>query len=424
MFKGFWGQGVPHANGRCGQVALLRQAPMLLDKLGNQQYDQLRLELALDTHTALEGVDFSLVLPTRESVRAGMAKSMRQGMFRNSYGHRRLNRGKKRGHGSSSNSPSCATDDCDHQPAKGCSRGMCALCCDAMWWDEQADGGTTATACKRHQGTGGPDSLGGCLLDEYATRVDCAATQVADFINGPGDTWFPTQECDPRKEVVFDAVLWTDGGRSGGQSVVEWCFVLVDDEGDILPTCTVSQLTRASFCRFITSKARCDAQGLASTVGPLLRSVVDLAMHGVVHKRTGKVVRVQFPSLVGDMEALVHLVGKSIGTPQHCAWCDAALSQKGAALGSGGPWGDLATGCGAGCVGVRPMGEWMRQWRELVLPLVQQGGITTDYRKKTDGINDERPCLYRYKEKPTTTSPSSYGAAAAARQQVSAHVHA
>ena len=192
---------------------------------------------------------------------------------------------------------------------------MCALCCDAMWWDEQGESGTTARPCARHQGADGPKSLGGCLLDEYGTRVDCAATQVADFINGKGDGWFPTQEEDPREEVVFDAVLWTDGGRSGGQSVVEWCFVLVDDAGVILPTCSVSQLTRSSFCRFITSKAKCDAHGLASTVGPLLRSVVDLGMHGAVHERTGKVVKVRFPSLVADMEALVQLVGKSIGTP-------------------------------------------------------------------------------------------------------------
>ena len=393
----------------------------MLTSLGNQKYEQLRTELALGSRTIVDGVDFSLVLPARRSVRADMAKSMREGMFRHSYGHRRI---KKRSLPSSQPSNSCATHDCINQAAMECSRRMCALCCDAMWWGDEGEPGTAARSCARHQGADGPKSLGGCLLDEYSTRVDCAATQVADFINGKGDGWFPTQEEDGRDEVVFDAVLWTDGGRSGGQSVVEWCFVLVDDAGDILPTCSVSQLTRASFCRFITSKAKCDAHGLASTVGPLLRAVVDLGMHGVVHERTGRVVKVRFPSLVADMEALVQLVGKSIGTPRHCPWCDAALAQASAALGSDGPWGDLCEGCGADWVGARPMGEWMRKWKALVLPLVQQGKATGDFRRKTDGMSDARPCLYRYKEKPTEVSPSVYGAAAAARQQAHTPMHA
>ena len=94
------------------------------------------------------------------------------------------------------------------------------------------------------------------------------------------------------------------------------------------------------------------------------------------------------------------------------------------APGSDGPWGDLGTGCGADCGGVRPMGEWMRKWKALVLPLVQQGKAKGDFRRKTDGMSEARPCLYRYKEKPTQDSPSYYGVAAAARQQANAPMHA
>ena len=69
---------------------------------------------------------------------------------------------------------------------------------------------------------------------------------------------------------------------------------------------------------------------------------------------------------------------------------------------------DLCTGCGADCGKVRPLGEWMRKWKALVLPLVQEGKAKGDFRRHTDGMSEARPPLYRYKEKPTQVSPSNY----------------
>ena len=52
-------------------------------------------------------------------------------------------------------------------------------------------------------------------------------------------------------------------------------------------------------------QGKCDDDGLASTTGPLLRTAVDLGMHGVVHQATGCVVKVEMEALVADMDALM-----------------------------------------------------------------------------------------------------------------------
>jgi hypothetical protein len=92
-------------------------------------------------------------------------------------------------------------------------------------------------------------------------------------------------------------------------------------------------------------QGKCDDDGLASTTGPLLRTAVDLGMHGVVHQATGCVVKVEMEALVADMDALMRLVGKVVSAAAHCPFCDATLENyrhKGRR--ADGPWGDLQTG--------------------------------------------------------------------------------
>ena len=73
--------------------------------------------------------------------------------------------------------------------------------------------------------------------------------------------------------------------------------------------------TRGATCAMLQGK--CDDDGLASTTGPLLRTAVDVGMHGVVHKGTGCVVKVDLGSLVADMDALVRLVSKVVSAAAH-----------------------------------------------------------------------------------------------------------
>ena len=98
----------------------------------------------------------------------------------------------------------------------------------------------------------GPESLGGCLLNEFDARIDDAAAFYEEFVNTTADKWVHTK-LEGKEEVTVKAVLWTDGGTSGGQNVIEWCCVLVDDGAEVFD-CSVSELTKASFCRFITAK--------------------------------------------------------------------------------------------------------------------------------------------------------------------------
>ena len=88
------------------------------------------------------------------------------------------------------------------------------------------------------------------------------------------------------EEAVVKAVLWFDGGRSGGHDVLEWCLVLADDPGAVFGK-TVSLLTRSTFQRCTTLKGKCNADGIAKTVGPLLRIITDLGMYGIPHERCG-----------------------------------------------------------------------------------------------------------------------------------------
>ena len=124
------------------------------------------------------------------------------------------------------------------------------------------------------------DSRGGTRAsDRYEARIDDPVAAVEEFVNGVADAWVrhTTQEV-----VRVRGVAWFDGGRSGGHDVTEWCLVLVDDKAEVFD-CTVSQLTTASFCRFVTVKAKCNAAGLTQVVGPVLRAMVDLGLYGAVH---------------------------------------------------------------------------------------------------------------------------------------------
>ena len=103
-----------------------------------------------------------------------------------------------------------------------------------------------------HQPADGPQSLGGCLLDEFDARVDDAAAFYEEFVNTTAEQWV-RKKLRGKTEATVKAVLWTDGGTSGGQNVIEWCCVLVDDAAEVFE-CSVTELTRASFCRFITAK--------------------------------------------------------------------------------------------------------------------------------------------------------------------------
>lgn len=358
-------------------------------------------------------------LPPWDVARGDIARSMQLGIYKHSYGHRQ-NAGdsKKRALAGAQ----CA--GCANQAAQRCVRSMCAICCDGLWWKD-THGGAAPTQCPAHQAKDGPQSLGGCLLDEYDARVDDPAAFMEEFLNTTADQWVRTNLAG-KTEVTVSAVLWTDGGTSGGQNVIEWCCVLVDDSGRVFD-CTVSELTRLSFCRFITAKGKCDATGLASTVGPLLRSVVDLGLHGVVHRGTGCVLKVRMDALVADMDAHVRLVGKVVSTPAHCPWCDAALeSCRSKGEQQHGPWGDLQTGCGGAAHGNgRRYGRCMATFVEKVLPLVQQNegrpptqwkaATGLPFRTETGGQGHERPALYQYHRRVVPTSPSKWGQEAAGR---------
>ena len=78
------------------------------------------------------------------------------------------------------------------------------------------------------------------------------------------------------------------------------------------PSCTCLSVPHASDDVCAMLQGKCDDDGLASTTGPLLRTAVDLGMHGVVHQATGCVVKVEMEALVADMDALMRLVGKVV----------------------------------------------------------------------------------------------------------------
>ena len=248
------------------------------------------------------------------------------------------------------------------------------------------------------------DSRGGTSAsDRYEARIDDPVAAVEEFVNGVADAWVrqTTQEV-----VRVRGVAWFDGGRSGGHDVTEWCLVLVDDKAEVFD-CTVSQLTTASFCRFVTVKAKCNAAGLTQVVGPVLRAMVDLGLYGAVHRRTGLRITVDVGEVVADMDALIQLVGKEVGTKARCPWCDCVLKGVGEDHGSGGVWGDMDTGCSDGRQS-RRYGDHMRKWKQVVLPMRKQGelqlvnGAWTSrdggtFRKTTDGMGAERPVLYRYR---------------------------
>jgi len=240
-------------------------------------------------------------------------------------------------------------------------------------------------------------------VDRYEARIDDPVAALEELINGPADLWV---RHTPQQTATVRGVVWFDGGRSGGHDVTEWCMVLVDDKAEVFD-CTVSQLTTASFCRFVTVKAKCNAAGITQVVGPILRAMVDLGMYGAVHRRTGMRITVDVDEVVADMDALIQLVGKEVGTKARCPWCDSVLKAAGEDRGQSGVWGDMHTGCSGGRQS-RPYGEHMRKWKQVVLPMRRQGelklvnGAWTSrdggtFRKCTDGMGAERPVLYRYR---------------------------
>lgn len=127
-------------------------------------------------------------------------------------------------------------------------------------------------------------------------------------------------------------------------------------------------------------------------------------------------------NVVGDMEALIQLVAKEVGTAAHCPWCDKALCKSGAG-GEDGPWGDAKCGCG-GHEWTRPYGAHMQKWRHCVLP--KRGPVAGSSkskskkpsRKDADGIGLERPVLYRYRQRIVPSSPSKWAREAPATEAV------
>ena len=77
---------------------------------------------------------------------------------------------------------------------------------------------------------------------------------------------------------------WVHKQRGNRHDVLEWCLVLADDPGAVFGK-TVSLLTRSTFQRCTTLKGKCNADGIAKTVGPLLRIITDLGMYGIPHER-------------------------------------------------------------------------------------------------------------------------------------------
>ena len=45
---------------------------------------------------------------------------------------------------------------------------------------------------------------------------------------------------EQQEVATIGAVIWVDGGRSGGHDITEWCMVLVDDSTSVF-NCTVSE---------------------------------------------------------------------------------------------------------------------------------------------------------------------------------------
>ena len=73
-------------------------------------------------------------------------------------------------------------------------------------------------------------------------------------------------------------------------------------------------------------------------VGPLLRTMIDVGLHGILHKRTNCRIHVRVDALVADMDAMIQLCGKQVVTAAHCPWCNNALCPKGKE-GHNGSWG-------------------------------------------------------------------------------------
>ena len=175
---------------------------------------------------------------------------------------------------------------CPHDQAKDCTASMCGLCCDALWW-EAVKHGDALPVCNHHRPNEKPRTTGGCLMDGYEAQVDDPVASLEEWVNGDGDKYVRA-DITP-ESAILKAVLWFDGGRSGGQDIVEWCLVVADDTGAVFGTaenpCPVQALTNASFQRCVTLKGKCAASNLERVVGPLLRIITDLGMHGIPHHR-------------------------------------------------------------------------------------------------------------------------------------------
>jgi hypothetical protein len=149
-------------------------------------------------------------------------------------------------------------------------------------------------------------------------------------------------------------------------------------------------------------------------VGPLLRTMIDVGLHGILHKRTNCRIHVRVDALVADMDAMIQLCGKQVGTAAHCPWCNNALCPKGKE-GHNGSWGDLHEGCGHKTC-ARRYGEHMHLWTTTVLPRRKsgvaerhwKGANGRPYREDTHGLGSERPVLYRYQKKVVSVSPSTW----------------
>ena len=109
-------------------------------------------------------------------------------------------------------------------------------------------------------------------------------------------------------------------------------------------------------------------------------------------------VRLHFPQLVADMEAIVQLIGKSVGTPCCCAWGCAPQHKGKVKPGSSAPSG-VAGGCSGTAWGAwadqaqqcECYGDWMRLWTRIVLPLRKSQNGTTNLKPSQPG---QQVCIH------------------------------
>ena len=304
---------------------------------------------------------------------------------------------------------------CLNQRKRTCQHSLCAWCCDKLW--QHLGKVNPEVCCPAHQPDGVPQTWALFSKDEYLVQARDMGAWLDRLVNKRLAGSVGLVRGQGGDMVRMGAVIWLDGGKSGGRKMSKVMLLLHDDEQRVFH-CGAVELTRATLAEIAVWKGGTDAStgpdsvGVEVIVGPLLEAVRDLK-YGVVHRESGVRVVVDTAIIVADMHAEIQLASKENGSACHCPMCDAACR----AVKEGDfadPWGEMQASLAeqrdkqCACYG-----DLLRRWKEEVAPrrtdaTNAQKTLEEGYRKTTYGIGEHRPALARVQFQTSPTSKSEW----------------